>query len=118
MKTIRLVRTTAPAEWREVRSIGIERRRRRREADDVADRADHHDLAASDLVDDEHRGHREHEVRAAHDHCLGQRGIRLRTRHPENVGSVVHQCVDARELVECRDRDSQQHRAPVLPLED
>ena len=118
MKTSRLDQHHHAPGRGEVGPVSVKGPGRGTQADDVADRADEHQSAAAEVVDHGHRQHGEDQVRPAHGHRLQERGSAAGAGHREDGGGVVHERVDARELVEHGDRHGQQDRPPVLPLEE
>ena len=70
------------------------------------------------MVDDRHRRHGDDEVHQADNHRLLQGRLRASPRHLEDVGRVVNHHVDARKLIEHRDRHGQQDWLGITAAEE
>ena len=96
--------------------------RQEAERDQVSDRAHDHELAAADAVDDGEGGHRSDQVHEADDDGsdVGE-GIAQdcgAARELHDLGRVVEDRVDARELVEHRDAESHEDDLAVAAREE
>ena len=81
-------------------------------------RANQQQRLAAQLVDQRHADNGEQKIRCADGDCLLVARNLAEAGGGEDVVQVVQNCVDPGELVESADRDGEEQRIAILPLED